>query len=328
VACFGNTAIGDVNNDGKLDVVMLTEGGAVNVYNTWTGNQLPGWPQSLSIKTNPIMPSPALADFNFDGFLEIVVANNHVTPTLSTVRIYDYQGNVMPGWPKSPGPYPSESSPIVADVSGDGVPDVLFGNEGGLLYGWNFDGTELAGFPLTVGDYIRSTPFADDVDGDGSIDLVLSGWDKNVYIWDFPVPYSAAAAQWPTIKHDVQRSSYYGHYVNAPTDVEPSDPPVVQAPPARVFLAQNHPNPFNPVTAIRYGVPVSQDGGRTLVSIDVFDVNGRHVRRLVHGAHAAGNHQALWDGRDDRGRGVGSGVYFDRLQTGAEILTRKMMLLK
>ena len=142
----------------------------------------------------------------------------------------------------------------MADFSGDGIPDVLFGGEGGLLYAWDKDGVELAGFPLSVGDFIRSVPFADDVDGDGSIDLVLSGWDKNVYIWDFPVPYVKAAAQWPTLSHDSQRSGFYGHHIASPTDVEPEPEAIPAAPPARAYLAQNHPNPFNPTTSITYGV--------------------------------------------------------------------------
>jgi hypothetical protein len=85
--------------NGILDVVYLTEGGAVNVYNTQTGNQLPGWPQSVSLKSNPKTPSPALADFEGDGFLEIVVANNAQPASSSSVQVYDYQGNVRPGWP-------------------------------------------------------------------------------------------------------------------------------------------------------------------------------------------------------------------------------------
>jgi hypothetical protein len=209
--CISNTAIGDVNHDGILDVVMLTEGGLVNVYSTATGTQLPGWPRSLTIKGNPISPSPALADFDGDGYLEVVVANNGGnSPSLSSLRVFDSQGNTLPGWPRSVGGYNSESSPIVADISGDGVPDVLFGNEGGLLYGWNKNGADLPGFPITIGDFVRSTPFVDDIDGDGSVDLVLAGWDKNVYVFDFPVAWYPAAAQWPTLKHDAHRSGTYG----------------------------------------------------------------------------------------------------------------------
>jgi len=145
--CLANTAIGDVNGDRAEDVVMITEGGAVNVYNTRTGFQLAGWPQTLTIASNPKTPSPALADFDGDGKLEIVVATNYAGQC--TVRIFNWQGTMLAGWPKTL-TTTSESSPIVADFSGDGIGDVIFGGEGGLLFGWDRFGNDLAGFPLSV----------------------------------------------------------------------------------------------------------------------------------------------------------------------------------
>ena len=105
---------------------MITEGGAVHVYNTKTGIELPGWPQSISEVSNPISPSPALADFDFDGRLEIVVGANW--GGAGSIRVYNYLGQMLPGWPKNLS-NTSESSPIVADFSGDGVPDILFGKQ-------------------------------------------------------------------------------------------------------------------------------------------------------------------------------------------------------
>src|SRR5262249_32511034 len=144
------------------------------------------------------------------------------TPTQSAILVLDYQGHTLPGWPIVTGTT-SESSPIVADVSGDGVPDILFGGESGLLFGWSWTGQALPGFPLTVGDFIRSVPTADDVDNDGNINLVLMDWNKNLYIWDFPVPYVKSAAQWPMLKHDVQRSGWFSYRPRTPTDVSPGD---------------------------------------------------------------------------------------------------------
>jgi len=324
--CYSNTAVGDIDRNGIQDIVVVTHGGAINVYNSKTGNQLPGWPQPYSLRATPIQPSPALADFDFDGYLEIVVANNDFNVSQSGVRVYDHLGVLRPGWPQLVGGFSSESSPIVADLSGDGVPDILFGNEGGLLYGWDRDGNAIDGFPLSVGDFIRSTPTADDVDGDGDIDLVLAGWDRNVYIWDSPVPYVRAAAQWPTLKHDVERTGSYDYRPRMPTDADPA--PVVARVPRVAFLDQNVPNPFNPVTSIAYGVP-AQDGRATVdVGIDIFDAGGRLVRRLVRGPQAPGTYKALWDGRDDGGRRVHSGIYFYRLRAAGTTVARKMLLLQ
>ncbi len=230
-ACLSNPAIGDVNHDGILDIVQETEGGGgfVHVYNSATATELPGWPRTLTIKGNPISPSPALADFDGDGLLEIVVANNGGSaPGLSRIQVFDSVGNTVLGWPRTVGSNNSESSPIVADISGDGVPDVLFGNESGFIYGWDWHGIDLPGFPITIGDFVRSTPYVDDVDGDGHVNLVLAGWDKNVYVWDFPATWYPSAAQWPTLKHDVQRSGQYGFKV----DVTPPAPPTTLTSPS------------------------------------------------------------------------------------------------
>jgi hypothetical protein len=327
--CISSTAIGDVNNDGVLDIVMITDdpiNGAIHVIDSREGTELSGWPVVISNTTVAVSPSPALADFDFDGYLEIVVANNHSNVSLCGVSVYDHQGVLQPGWPQYTESHTSESSPIVADVSGDGIPDILFGNENNKIYGWDKDGNSLFGFPLTTGDFVRSTPFADDIDADGDIDLVLSGWDKNVYVWDFTAPLVEEALQWRTLQHDAGRSGRWGNLVLAPTDAgvdQPEDQSII---PSMPILSQNEPNPFNPMTTITYGVP--QRSGPAMVRLDIYDVQGRLVRQLVRGRQTAGTRQALWDGRDERGRRVQSGVYFYRLQVDGHSLTRKMTVLK
>jgi hypothetical protein len=88
--------------------------------------------------------------------------------------------------------------------------------------------------------------------------------------------------------------------------------------PSQITLQQNYPNPFNPETRIRFMLPDISD-----VSIDVFDVLGRHVTRLVDSRLEAGLHSVSFNGS-----GLGSGVYFYRMQAGSTVFTRKMVLLK
>ncbi len=88
-------------------------------------------------------------------------------------------------------------------------------------------------------------------------------------------------------------------------------------------LAQNRPNPFNPNTTIHFTLP-SQESA-TLV---VYDVSGKRVRGLVQGEMGKGPHDVEWDGLDDAGNPVASGVYFYRLEAGSYASSRKMMLLK
>jgi len=99
----------------------------------------------------------------------------------------------------------------------------------------------------------------------------------------------------------------------------PGDGPV----PLRTQLFQNTPNPFNPSTRIRYDL--ARDGQ---VELTVFDVAGRLVRTLVDGKQTAGSHAAIWNGRDDAGKRVSSGVYFYRLQANGLEMTQKLVLTK
>lgn len=92
----------------------------------------------------------------------------------------------------------------------------------------------------------------------------------------------------------------------------------------RAYASENFPNPFNPKTAIRYTVP--SPGGSVLLT--VYDLRGRKVRTLVDGEKSGGEYLAVWHGRDDAGRGLGSGVYFYRMQIGDYQVERKMVLLK
>jgi hypothetical protein len=100
---------------------------------------------------------------------------------------------------------------------------------------------------------------------------------------------------------------------------------VGDAPALAVQLEQNVPNPFNPSTRIVYVVPT---GGEVRVTLDVFDVNGRRIRRLASERPSTGRVAIEWDGRDDAGRAMASGVYFYRLVAGATTITRRMTLLK
>ena len=91
----------------------------------------------------------------------------------------------------------------------------------------------------------------------------------------------------------------------------------------RYFLCQNKPNPFNPVTTIGYGLAAD---GRALMRI--YDVAGRLVRTLVDQTLPAGSYAAVWDGTNERGGKVATGVYFCRFETEAYTESRKMVLLK
>ena len=88
--------------------------------------------------------------------------------------------------------------------------------------------------------------------------------------------------------------------------------------PQNYLLSQNHPNPFNPLTNIRYSLPLSVD-----VSLIIYNLLGEEIARIVDGFQSAGEYQSQWNASD-----FASGIYFYRLQAGDFIQTRKMVLMK
>ncbi len=104
-----------------------------------------------------------------------------------------------------------------------------------------------------------------------------------------------------------------------PTGVADETPEVLSA----LYGVRVVPNPFNPRTEIYFSLGQSDD-----VTVDVYDVTGRLVRTLHRGILPSGEHAVRWDGRDDKGRGLASGVYFTRVATEAKMSEQKMLLLK
>jgi hypothetical protein len=101
-----------------------------------------------------------------------------------------------------------------------------------------------------------------------------------------------------------------------------SDKPVLR--PVSYSLSQNYPNPFNPSTTIEYELP-----RRSEVTIKIYNSLGQHVKTLISGETVeAAPHSIMWDGRDDSGGRVSSGVYFYTLRSGDYVSTKKSILLK
>ena len=118
--------------------------------------------------------------------------------------------------------------------------------------------------------------------------------------------------------------TYYGgvtRYADFATAVEGAV--LTAATDPRFLLHYNSPNPFNMRTSIAY-----QLNRNDRVTLTVYDILGQRVMRLVDQWQAAGSYRTSWDGTDERGRSVGSGVYLYRLEAGDQAQTRRLMLLQ
>lgn len=93
--------------------------------------------------------------------------------------------------------------------------------------------------------------------------------------------------------------------------------------PAAFVLAQNVPNPFNSSTTLRFALPQAAD-----IELAIYNLAGQKVARLTRGWHAAGHYTARWDGRNDTGVRLATGVYIYRLRAGEQVQVRKLLLLR
>jgi hypothetical protein len=93
--------------------------------------------------------------------------------------------------------------------------------------------------------------------------------------------------------------------------------------PSSLKLYNNYPNPFNGITQIRFSLNEAQN-----VSLSIFDINGRLIKQLHSGIRQAGEHKLSWDGKDQKGISVASGIYIYRLSTEKSSFTKKLTYLK
>ena len=203
---------------------------------------------------------------------------------------------------------------------------------GGFNVGWLVPGewTEYTVSVPTPGDYefdVRVASLSaggtfhlefNGIDETGAITVpVTGGWQT----WTTVTATATLAAGTQTMRFAPTAGEFNINYFDVtalPTDVA-SD-----ARPARAALHPCFPNPFNPTTTIAFDIVESVP-----VSLAVYDVAGRRVATLVDGeVTPAGRYERVWNGRDDRGRTVASGVYFYRLGAGPYSETRRMVLLK
>lgn len=315
----GSVAVGylDGPGDPKLDIVVPC-GDSLYVIQS-DGSRHAGFPLFMRLTGTSKTPSPAIADMNGDGFNDIITAT-----TNGFIYCWNHSGVLQFPWNVHYSTLTSgcsESSPVVADINGDGAPDVVMGDENGQLSAFSgVDGTLLPGFPIQLSAEVKGTPALCDCDGDGKTEIVVAGWDKNVYVWDYDFPFSPGKIPpWPQFHHDAQRTGYAGNLPWTAVDGAP-------AAPQRLELAAPAPNPARGGTRLRWGIPSTQEGATYALAI--YDLSGRRVRTVATGTAHAGRFDAAWDLMGDDGTPAHAGVFFARLTVGAEMRSEKLVVMR
>ena len=180
-------AVADLDGDGKPEVIVGAADGKLYAWHA-DGSALTGWPVSVGVEvgtTYRILATPAVGDLDGDGKPEVVVP-------LADGRLYAFNadGTPRPGWPVSIGElhdtYDSQilnSSPRIADLDGNGSPEIIVGSTNGTLYAFNADGSSRWAF--ATGDMILSTPAIADIDTNhAGLEVVIGSGDGYVYLLD------------------------------------------------------------------------------------------------------------------------------------------------
>ena len=288
----GHTSIfiADVDGDEKNDLAVTNWGGGLSVLlNRGDGTFAPKVQYDIGASASSVF----IADIDGDGENDLLVASR----SGGTVAVLLNQGD---GTFAAKVDYAAGTNPgsvFSADLDADEDNDLVVAHESGVSVLLNQgDGTFAAKVDYAAGTNARSVSGAD-LDGDGDKDLAVDNNRSNnvSVLLNLSVPPTAIIEQ-----------------------------EVLSIVPKTYALSQNFPNPFNPQTAIHFGLPIP---GR--VELAVFNMMGQQVATLVEGMREAGTYAIHWDGRADDGQALASGVYFYRLRAGREReKTRKLLLLR
>jgi hypothetical protein len=348
-----SSALGDFNNDGKLECVVYAWDGTtakINIFN-YTGTNYPGWPKTTGTKFTDTS-SLTVADVNGDGSLDVVLGDES-----RYIYAYSATGALIPGFPVQ-AEDAVRSTPFLTDVDLDGDIDMIVHSWDQNIYAFDLAGTYnparapwptlqanshrngCYGFEVPTG--IESAAFAFEVVRDGvSLTWMYAATAGERFDLERGVAENGVASGFVTVASNLMASAdgtlrfedrsvemgrryvYQLVGVDDPGNVYTTGP--IYIPAVRPDLSQNHPNPFNPTTEIEYVVP---DGAPQRVAVVVYDVSGARVRTLVDRQVPPGRHTVVWEGRDSNGNTVGTGVYFYRMQLKGFTETKKMLLLK
>lgn len=258
--------------------------------------------------TSSVAGGLVTADINRDLSPDIVFVTS--TGVLNAV---DQEGQDFAGFPVSTGEN-FTCPPLIADISGDGQYDIFLHSFQNSLYAYSHGGIMVPGFPFLT-TYSGATPGTlVDLNNNGMFKFV-SGYAYGIFVANLRKP-SSTKTPWITYRGSNSRQGSFaatGYVANED----------VHAVVLSDRLHQNFPNPFNPSTNIEFSI-----GSEGYVSLEIFNLRGQKVKTLINKALAGGFHSVYWDGKNDTGKNVASGVYLYRLKTASGIMSRKMLLMK
>ena len=189
---FGSPAIGDIDNDDDLEIVITD----VDKAYAWhhDGTPVNGWPITIGYCTS----SPTLYDLDEDGDLEVIISCGERVNSYdrATVHIWHHDGSLFDGWPQIITDYDFSiieySSVAIGDIDADGDEEIVVGirvvesgeAEYGYVYAWDESGEILNGFPVPIGKYgiVYASPSLGDLDDDGDLEIIVGAYNGKVMV--------------------------------------------------------------------------------------------------------------------------------------------------
>ena len=294
-----------------------------------------------------------IGDINGDGFDDVLVGYPHIfwEPFEGKASIF-FGGSTMDSIPDIT--FKGDSALLflggrvasAGDANADSFPDIVIsgGKKVKLFYGGSEMDTvtdvEFTGEPVLPTNFGYSISSAGDLNKDGFDDIMISDYDADrVYIFFG----SSDVDTIPDVILDKpELIDRFGYHVSGLGDINGDGyneiavcPFIYTSNPTCVdqkeesntiqtfYLEQNYPNPFNAETVIEYELPENSQ-----VKLSIYNILGQHIKTLIDGYQKVGINKAVWNGKDQAGRKVSSGVYFYRLKAGEFTQTRKMLLIR
>jgi len=335
-------AVADLNDDNKADIVIATSNNQIHALD-YQGQYLPSFPVSIpSVNlTAPIITNdrivaagpnyiylldhagnmmqeievlgvprmPIANDFNNDGYVDYAF-----TTTSRKLYIVSENGGILPGFPKTL--IQTSQVPVLStDVNGDEYPEIIVFDSYNNIYIYDYLGHSLPNFPFKANLPTANPATLGDIHGEGEFSFVL-GYTQGIAVANLKLPINDDVPSWLTYRNGYHRTGY----MDTSFAVSNEDSNIT---PLTTALAGNYPNPFNPETTIAFSLEKAGN-----VRLEIYNIKGQKVKTLVNGNMDKGNHNLIWNGSDNDGRKVSSGVYLYRLKTAKKDFNSKMILMK
>ncbi len=319
VHVLSSPAMADMDGDDSLEIILASEKNSSGISYVYClksdGSHLAGWPLAMSFSST--LSSPAIGDLNNDSRPEIALLSGD-----GLLYSLSHNNGTVINWSREAPPN-GRGSPVISDLNGDGISDVAVATEDGYLRAMSgIDGSDIPGFPLWM-ESSWSAPTISDVDGDGQLNLIAFGWGGHrLFVWDLPSSTSEQGISWSCLGGDMGRTGCYRRdtglrgrllsYSHKQGRPESSNDAFIGC----------YPNPF--VDRVQVSFQISSPAE---VALDIYNLCGQKVASVFRGCLPAGKNHLSWNGKDEKGKNLASGIYLYRLRSASLNVSGKLMII-